>query len=402
MTSMLSTAEFAASLAGFYVQVPFCARKCGYCDFAAFAGIDELIDDYVDALRLEIEQFFDECRNVEDDSFLGKAPGTTLYIGGGTPTLLEPSHLVSALEPLLETDPVEVSIEANPETLDRHKASQLAHMGVSRVSLGVQSFDPEVLAYLDRTHDIRAVASAVDALEEAGISNFNLDLIYGAPIEDLSSWERTLGQALAYGPTHISCYALSVERGTPLFKRIAHDGEAAPCPDDQASKMELAARLLEAEGYVRYEVSSWALPGYECLHNLIYWGFGRYRGFGSGAHSFDGSTRFWNPRHPLAYTKAVCSGELPAGQELLDADTLVFDRISLGLRRSVGVVLPQGGVLQHTERLLDAGLAVLEGNRLRPTPKGMSLLNELIIGLESDYRRWSGRFGCVLSLSGSG
>lgn len=405
MTSTEAQAEYASSLTGLYVHVPFCRRKCGYCDFAAFAGLEDVVDDYLKALRAEVEGFFGAGGPAGYEKFFDGSSGSTLYVGGGTPTLVDVPALAGALEPLLAMGPCEVSVEANPDTVDRRKAVELSVMGVSRVSLGVQSFDPAVLGYLDRTHDRRSVAAAVEALLGAGISNTNLDLIYGAPMEGMASWEGTLQEAVGCGATHISCYALSLEKGTSLWRRVLEGGEAGPDPDDQAAKMALAGELLESEGYVRYEVSAWARPGFECLHNLVYWGFGRYRGFGSGAHSFDGSKRFWNPCHPRAYIRSADAGELPAGDERLDGETLAFDRISLGLRRSVGIPWPDGTdrcSYPETTRLVEAGLAKVTAGRLRPTPKGMALLNDLVLAVVSDRLGPAVRPGCVLSLSGSG
>lgn len=410
MSSIEESAEHASTLTGLYVHIPFCARRCGYCDFAAFAELEDLAGDYVAAVRGEIARFFGAGGHSADDgdriggfeNFFAGSSGTTVYCGGGTPTLLDIDSLAEILDPLLATEPQEVTVEANPDTVDYQKASGLARMGVGRISLGVQSFDPAVLAYLDRTHDRRSVFASVDALRAAGITDINLDLIYGAPPEDEASWEQTLRTAVGLRPTHISCYALGIERGTPLWKRISEDGEPGPNPDDQASKMALADAVLGAEGYIRYEISSWALPGHECLHNLIYWGFGRYRGFGSGAHSFDGSTRSWNPRHPRRYIEAERAGRLPAVLEPLDDETLLLDRISLTLRRSVGIAWPLDQMGPKTDRLVAGGLAVVSEGRLRPTSRGMALLNELVVAVCSDLEVRYHRRGCVLSLSGCG
>jgi len=398
---LVDKAEFASSLFGFYVHIPFCARRCGYCDFATFEGLEGISDRYLRALRYEIDRFSSYCGETDirlsaarsQHSFSSDAStlegptkaGTTLYIGGGTPTLIAPDCLGEAVAPLLDTRPLEVSVEANPDSLDRAKAKELAHWSVSRVSLGVQSFDPSVLRYLDRTHSTEAVYAAIDSLDAAGITNFNIDLIYGSPSETLSSWERTLEEAVRCGPKHISCYALSLERGTPLYRKVALGKAQPPDPDDQADKMQLAANFLEDAGYRRYEVSSWALPGFECFHNLIYWGFGRYKGFGSGAHSFDGTSRYWNPRHPVCYIQAVWEEALPAGKESLDDETLVMDRVFMGLRRSVGIDIPDsfvGGV--RTQRLVASGLIAMERGRLRATHKGMALLNEVVVAVAQD------------------
>ncbi len=373
----VATAEHAASMVGFYLHIPFCARRCGYCDFASFARLEHLADEYIEAVGIEVER-------TELDKWMEGSAGSTLYVGGGTPTHIDTRLLAAALEPLLASSPCEITVEANPDDIDRRTALNLASIGVDRVSLGVQSFDPAVLEYLDRTHEIGSVYRAVDAFVSAGIENLNLDLIYGAPPESLSSWERTLMQALELRPTHLSCYALSIEKGTELWRCLQDGSVEGPDPDDQSAKMDIADEILSSAGYQRYEVSAWALPGYECLHNLLYWGSGRYRGFGAAAHSFDGKKRFWNPRHPRAYIQSVADNTLPCGEETLDGETLEFDRIAMGLRRSVGIEISGGNIGPSIRRAIAAGLARLAGGRLLPTSKGMALLNELVVAVVSD------------------
>ncbi len=397
-SALVEKAESASHLFGFYVHVPFCFRRCAYCDFAAFAGLEYLVDDYVEAVTSEMAHFFGR----EAASLLEGTTGTTVYVGGGTPTLLDSGSLAALLEPLLATEPLEVTVEANPESLDLAKARELASIGVTRVSLGAQSFDPKVLGYLDRSHDVDAPGEAVDALRSAGIFEVNLDLIYGSPPEDQSSWEHTLEEAVALEPTHLSCYALSVEKGTDLWRRVHACGEPCPDPDDQASKMEMAHRYLESKGYRRYEVSAWARAGHECLHNLLYWGCGRYRGFGSGAHSFDGSRRFWNPRHPASYIEAQKGGRLPSGVEKVDEQTRLLDCLALGLRRTVGIPWPladpPSSEFSRTGRLLDVGLVEIVEGRLCPTPRGLALLNEVVVSVFADLAEDARADVCALSL----
>ncbi len=397
-SALVVRAESASHLFGFYVHVPFCSRRCGYCDFAAFAGLEHLVDDYVEAVTAEVADFFDG----EAASLLEETTGTTVYLGGGTPSLLDSGSLAALLEPLLATEPLEVTIEANPDSVDPVKARELASIGITRVSLGAQSCDPNVLGYLDRSHDVDSLRAAVDALRSAGIFEVNLDLIYGSPPEDLSSWEHTLEQAVALEPTHLSCYALTVEKGTDLWRRVHACGDPAPDPDDQAAKMEIAHRYLDAKGYRRYEVSAWARPGHECMHNLLYWGCGRYRGFGSGAHSFDGSRRFWNPRHPATYIGEQKTGRLPAGVENVDEETRLFDHLALGLRRTVGIPWPVTDApateFTRTRRLMSVGLVELVEGRLCPTPRGLALLNEVVVSVFSDLIDDARAGVCALSL----
>jgi oxygen-independent coproporphyrinogen-3 oxidase len=362
--------------AGLYVHVPFCLTRCGYCDFNAYAGLGHLSARYVAALRREADL---AAPAWEGERF------ASVFFGGGTPTTLEPGALLGVLAHLRARFAVapgaEVTVEANPDTVDARSLARLRAGGVTRLSLGAQSFDPAVLAALERVHGPGSVRRAFAAARAAGFGNVNLDLIYGAPGETLASWRRTLEEAIALGPEHVSAYALTVEPTTPLGRKVAAGLVPVPDPDLQADMYELACELLRGSGYLHYEVSNWARPGFECLHNLGYWERRPYLGLGAGAHSARGDRRWWNLRPPLAYLRAVEAGRLPVGGgERLGPGAVRFEETFLRLRTFRG--LPAAEVrAEAAEELIDRGLLVRSDGRVVPTERGALLLNELVLAL---------------------
>lgn len=344
---------------GAYVHVPFCLRRCDYCAFATWDDRPHLLDRYVDGLRREIA-----------DADI--APVDTVFFGGGTPSLLTPAQLSSVLGELDLVAGAEVTVECNPDTLDHDKLAAYFAAGVNRISLGVQSMVPHVLEVLGRTHDPDNVARAVDGIRAAGFTTFNMDLIYGSVGESLDDWTRTLRDALALGPPHVSAYGLTVEAGTPL----AADPARHPDDDVQADMYVAADDALTAAGLASYEISNWAAPGHECRHNLLYWSQGDYRGFGCAAHSHDGGRRYWNVRTPERYLDLVERGEQPlGGEEVLDEATRAFEREELALRTRDGAsadALPTDG--------LD-GLVERRGTRVVLTRNGRLLANEVALRL---------------------
>lgn len=297
-------------------------------------------------------------------------PVTSVFVGGGTPTLVEPSALAEVLCTIPVVPGAEMTVECNPDDVTEAMLRTYAAAGVNRVSIGVQSMVPHVLASLGRTHDAANVQRAVTAVRAAGIPTFNLDLIYGGAGESLDDWRSTLEQAIALGPTHISAYALTVEAGTPLFD----EPDRHPDDDDLADKYELADDLLTAAGLLNYEVSNWALPGHECRHNVLYWQQGDYLGVGCAAHSHRTGRRWWNLRTPERYLAAVEAGEsTEAAGETLDADTRRVEGLQLRLRMRDGVpadVLDLDG--------LDELVQVADGTA-RLTRQGRLLANEVAL-----------------------
>ena len=309
---------------GVYVHVPFCASKCDYCAFATWTDRHHLTEAYVVALRSDIRRAV----------AAGLPTADTVFVGGGTPTLLPPDELASVIAELPMAPDAEVTVECNPDDVTVEMLRTYRSAGVNRVSLGVQSMSTHVLASLGRTHDQANVASAVAAIREAGLPSFNLDLIYGAAGESVADWRATVEQALELDPPHISAYGLTVEAGTPL----ATQPDRHPDDDDQADKYELVDDLLTEAGLVNYEVSNWARPGHESRHNQLYWDQSDYRGFGCAAHSHEQGRRWWNVRTPDRYIDLVGRGDtVEAASETLDEDTRRFEGLQLALRTRDGV-----------------------------------------------------------------
>jgi oxygen-independent coproporphyrinogen-3 oxidase len=363
---------------GIYVHVPFCLTRCGYCDFNAYAGLDHLASPYVAALLREADL---AAPAWADDEVV------SMFLGGGTPTTLEVADLKALLARLRDrfrvSPDAEVTIEANPDTVDRAKLTGLLEAGYARLSMGAQSFDRAVLAALERIHDPDSVRRAMRAARGAGFANVNLDLIYGADGETLDSWERSLREAVDLEPEHVSAYALTIEPSTPLGRKIERGVLAGPDADLQADMFELACVLLAETGYHHYEVSNWAKPGFECVHNLGYWERRPYLGLGAGAHSYRDDRRWWNVRPPEEYLALVGSGRLPVGgEERLEPSDAYLEEVFLRLRILEGI--PSSWVEpSKAAPFLDSGLLRDEEGALVPTERGMLLLNELVLGLAS-------------------
>lgn len=315
-------------MTGVYVHIPFCIVRCNYCDFNAYSGLDHLADRYVDALLSEIDERAD-----------ARAIGT-VFFGGGTPTQLSTAQLGSILERLgsrfhLAPD-TEVTIEANPESVSQEIFERLKDSGFNRVSIGIQSLTPSVLASLGRVHDAAAASRALRQAASSGISHVNADLIFGTPSESMADWRRTLEEVVEAGVDHVSAYALTIEQGTPLHALVERGSVPAPDEDDQADKYEFCHAYLSERGFRRYEVSNWAKPGAECRHNLGYWQAGDYFGFGAGAHSHFDGRRSWNVKSVQGYIEQSPLVE--------DDNEIISDRVSeaavLGLRLAEGIDVP--------------------------------------------------------------
>jgi putative oxygen-independent coproporphyrinogen III oxidase len=362
--------------AGLYVHVPFCLTRCGYCDFNAYAGLGHLADRYVEALRLEADLVAGEW---DDERFV------SVFLGGGTPTTLDPGQLASLLARFREgfdiSADAEVTIEANPDTVDEPKLAALLDAGFTRLSMGAQSFDEGVLLALERVHSPASVRRAYAAARSAGYDNVNIDLIYGANGETPESWRGTLEETVELGPDHVSAYALTVEPATALGRAVASNRTPAPDPDLQADMFALACELLGDAGYEHYEISNWARPGRECVHNLGYWESRPYLGLGAGAHSFRGDRRWWNIRPPQQYLEVVESGRQPiGGEERLTEDERRLELVSLGLRTTRGLAVDEIDV-RLAIPYLDAGLLARRNGHVVLTERGMLLANEVVLAL---------------------
>jgi oxygen-independent coproporphyrinogen-3 oxidase len=362
--------------AGIYVHVPFCLTRCGYCDFNAYEGLDELKPRYLRALLAEAELAAPGW---------AETPFVSVFLGGGTPTTMAPADLRALLVHLRDrfalADDAEVTVEANPDTVDAASLRALRDAGYDRLSMGAQSFDVAVLASLERIHQPAAVRAALQAAREAGYDNVNLDLIYGTDGETIDSWERTLREAIALAPEHVSAYALTIEPATPLGRQVAAGTRPAPDPDLQADMFGMACELLGDTGYRHYEISNWAKPVYDCPNNNGYWYRRPYVGLGAGAHAYRDDVRWWNVRPPETYLDKVEAGELPiGGSESLDPSDAYLEEVFLKLRILEGVPASWFEADRY-EPFVASGLLEAEFGQLVPTERGMLLLNELVLGL---------------------
>lgn len=353
-------------MAGVYVHIPFCASRCSYCDFFSTLEMKGAGTAYVDAVVAEAAMRRDELRG---------EPLRTLYLGGGTPSqlplpLLE--RLVKGLNGALELEHVEeFTVEANPDDVTAEWCAALRALGVNRVSMGVQSFEDDILRAIGRRHNASQVTQAMGNLHAAGITNVSIDLIYGLPGQTLESWTRTVEQAIALSPQHISAYGLTYEPGTRLWHQRER-GEVIEVPEEDCIEMyRVLVRLLQGAGFEHYEISNFALPGYHSRHNSSYWDETPYLGLGAAAHSYDGSIRRSNPCDLHEYISHIVSGETACEQEEMTRWERYDERVMLGLRTAAGVDAERlredfGNAAwthfnREIQRHLDAGNVRLEG-----------------------------------------
>jgi len=390
---------------GLYLHIPFCERKCPYCDFNTYAGMEALHQATVDALCAEMAQ--------RAELVAGRTV-TTIFIGGGTPTVLDASQLQQLFEAMHRqfrvAETAEITCEANPGTVDREKFAALRALGVNRLSMGVQSFRPAELQFLGRIHSVEDVHLAYDTARRVGFDNINLDFIFGLPGQTVNGWQATLDHALALAPEHISLYSLIVEPNTPLFHWVESGKVAEPDDDCAADLYEMAMAQLAQAGYSHYEVSNWArhaatddacreTPHFACHHNLIYWRNQDYLGIGPGAHSHlrrtgcdDAGERRWGNRKPVTgYHRRVARGE--ALEEFVEEIT---PRLAMAESMMVGLRLVREGVrhdrfaAQHgvastdifqaeLNRLCADGLLTVDDVRIRLTERGLLMGNQVFL-----------------------
>ena len=381
---------------GFYVHVPFCTVKCSYCDFNSYAGIEDLQFEWLQAAMVEVELWAPA---------LAGRQVSTVFVGGGTPSLLSGESVRLLLDTIRTNvdvaDDAEITLEANPESTEPQRLEAYRDAGVNRVSMGVQSLDSTELVFLDRIHSAERAESAFEMIRAAGYHNVNLDLIYGLPGQSLETWKSTVNQILGWngdGPDHLSCYALTVEEGTPLAARVAAGRVVEAEPDHVADIADWTADRLSRAGFEQYETSNYARKGLQCRHNLIYWRNQEYAAIGPGAHGFIDGVRFHVVRSPRVYierlrhleTSFEVEAGLPspaiAGAERVSELEHVIDALTSGLRLFEGVdedALPPAyarlrPVLDWT---VESGLAQRNDGRLRLTPRGHAVANEIFVRL---------------------
>jgi len=392
-----------------YLHIPFCTHRCAYCDFNTYAGLDHLIPAYVEALCVEA------CMVAEAWPEAPPLGVDTIFLGGGTPSLLPTDHIRQILDVLRRSfrlaPEVEITLEANPGTVNRSALGALREAGVNRLSLGAQSADPSILHLLERTHDFGQVDSAVRQARSAGFENLNLDLMLGVMTQTMESWLASLQAALGLQPEHLSLYMLSVEEGTPLAAWVRSGKLLAPDADQAAEMYEAACEVLEAAGYLHYEISNWARQrpqsasglearGWVCRHNLRYWRNLPYLGLGAGAHGSTAGFRYANVLSPQAYIQRLAQPNLepfpfsPAAVSRvpIDRETEMRETLLMGLRlleegipsgrfRSRFGLTPQEAFPEEVGRWQAEGLLELQEDRLRLTRRGWLLSNQVFVDL---------------------
>ena len=371
--------------AALYIHIPFCEKRCVYCDFYTVAGVSSRIPDYVAALKKEIG-----LRAAEP--FWQRQRFATVFFGGGTPSLLSPQQIAEILDTVFGTfqfeQHPEITIEANPGTLTSEQLARYRSTGVNRLSLGVQSLHADELERLDRIHSPQQAIDAVMMARHAGFENINMDFIFALPQQTIPRWQASLEQAFELQPTHISAYNLTIEHGTPLDVKI-RKGEMEPLSEDEERAFyQFTIDFLESHGYRQYEISNFAKPGFEAKHNIKYWDGSVYLGLGASAHSFDGKRRFWNVANLRKYLEALTAARLPEDSaEQLSKSQQMFETAFLGLRQRHGVDLAAfakkfrqsfdatfNGLVPELEK---GGLLIRRDERLQLTPEGLFLCDEI-------------------------
>ncbi|HKV27075.1 MAG TPA: radical SAM family heme chaperone HemW [Candidatus Acidoferrales bacterium] len=366
---------------GIYVQVPFCQTKCTYCNFHTGVVARSLYRPYVDAV----------CREIAESRALRGVAVDTVYLGGGTPSLLEPCDLARITDAIRQSYVCnwdEVTLEADPETVTREKAAAWLDAGINRISMGVQSFNDEELHASGRMHRRDDVYRALDFLRAADFRNISMDLIAGLPHQTRATWESSIGELLALRPEHISIYLLEVDDASRLGKEIIAGGKkygagAVPSDDNMADFYEFACAQLATAGFAHYEISNWALPEHASKHNLKYWRREPYIGFGAGAHSFDGERRWANVHDPSAYAAAVEQGRATIEtNETVTAEQALDEEFFLGLRELAGIDLARieraygMNLTPRISKLLDDGLLERDGDTIRLNAAKLAISNE--------------------------
>ncbi len=384
---------------GIYVQFPFCQTKCTYCNFHTGVVSSSRFAPYVSAVCHEMKTYRDlyAAAGIElAPAITESAAVDTVYFGGGTPSLLDPAHLQTVLDTIRDSfrcDLAEVTLEADPETVDAQKASAWARSGINRVSFGVQSFSDAELAASGRMHRRADIYRAVPILREAGILNIGFDLIAGLPMQTPESWRESVDRLLELAPEHVSVYVLEVDEKSRLGSELLKGGKrysagAVPSEDQMAEFYELAQTSFSGAGYHHYEISNWAKPGFESLHNLKYWRREAYLGFGAGAHSFSGVQRWANVHDAAGYVNFIQNGCLPVEQlERLTPEAALEEELFLGLRQLDGIDVSRieknyaVKLGSRFDPLASSGLLEWNGSVVRLAPSRLSVSNEVFVEL---------------------
>lgn len=370
---------------GLYIHIPFCKRKCFYCDFVSYQNKEELIDSYIESLKQEIRMVSKYCNSYKF---------TTIYIGGGTPTYLGITHLCNVLNEcnsyLNLEDVSEISIESNPGTINMDNLKILKSIGINRLSIGLQATQNDLLHRLGRIHTFEEFMESYLSARKAGFKNINIDLIFGLPGQTILEWENTLKSIIDLKPEHISCYSLKIEEKTPYFELYNRGLIKLPSEDEEREMYHLAILLLQTYNYIHYEISNFCLPGYECKHNIGYWQHEEYIGIGVGAHSYFQNIRFHNEISIENYINEIKKGNLPRRElQIIDIKEAMSEFIILGLRLIKGInklrFKQKFGIdieliyKDKIEKLVNLGLLENDKDYIKLTLKGIDLANQVMI-----------------------
>ena len=370
---------------GLYIHVPFCKSKCNYCDFNSYAGMEELIPEYFNSMKKEIEFYRERLR----DYTIG-----TVFIGGGTPSMVEEKYIVDILDICFKTmkisNEAEISIEANPGTVNLNKLFSYRNAGINRLSMGLQAWQDHILQYIGRIHKARDFSDNIEAARKAGFENINADLMFGLPGQTINDWEETLKAVDDLGVEHISCYSLKIEEGTVLGEKL-DSGELIPVEDELDRAMyDSAIEFLKSKKFMRYEISNFAKPGFQCRHNLIYWRAEEYIGLGAGAHSYFENNRFNNVNKIKDYIRNIQEGNgIIENVQFINLEESMSEYMILGLRLTEGVNIAKfkerfgqnifdvwGEVIEKNVR---KGLLTMENESIQLTSKGFDLANSVFV-----------------------
>jgi oxygen-independent coproporphyrinogen-3 oxidase len=381
-------------MSALYVHLPFCKKKCNYCDFASYAGKEHLIDEYVNCLIRELTTpsfFLPLSKEEKSERSEDRGGWETIFFGGGTPTLLEPEHfdkiLNSLPSPVSTKDPhplpggegsfAEISIEANPGTADKNKLKELRRLGINRLSIGAQTFSDHHLKQLGRIHSSQEIIRFYDDARAVGFENISLDLIFALPDQTLEEWKADLMTAVSLAPDHLSTYNLQIEAGTPLHSQHMRKKLPLPSEETELAMYELTIKVLWMSGFKHYEISNFARPGFQCRHNINYWQNGNYLGIGAGAHSHVNGQRWANPSTIEEYLKTPSSFlPLSKGENVERSETRGGETIFMGLRLLDGLHEEKfAGFDQELAELFKDGFLAKENSHIKLTRKGLHLAN---------------------------
>jgi oxygen-independent coproporphyrinogen III oxidase len=362
-------------LAGIYLHIPFCKQACHYCNFhfaTSLRNKDEMVEAILKEMALR-------------KHFIGNEPVETIYFGGGTPSLLdsnEVNRLIHSIRNHFTVSPgAEVTLEANPDDITPEKLNAWKQAGINRLSIGIQSFFEDELSWMNRAHDAQQARQCIEFARAAGFDNITIDLIYGSPLLSDEKWKENVDIATGFGIPHLSCYALTVEEKTPLHKNISRKISQPVDDEKQARQFILLMQWLREKGWLHYEVSNFARPGFESRHNSAYWQGKKYLGLGPSAHSFDGKERSWNVANNTVYIRRINTGELPLEKELLTEDQLVNENIMISLRTMQGLDLQKLAsrwglhekqrIENQLDKFISTHLIVIENGFVKLTDEGM-------------------------------